>query len=101
MSIRMEAGTTMTSLARTETGGHDTADLSPSVAARHACRSGMAHHPAGVAHRVVQRNLAMLAEKLRGAVHLFVLPNPIPYLITDTSDAVDSRVHATQPLINL
>ena len=32
----MEAGTTMTSLARTEQPSHDTANLSPSVAARHA-----------------------------------------------------------------
>ena len=94
MSTRMEAGTTMTSLARTETGGHDTADLSPSVAARHACRTGMAHHTAGVANGFVQGNLAILPEKLASAFHRFCQLNPKPCPIIGMSDVGDPRIPA-------
>src|SRR2546428_14084151 len=89
MSIKMEAGTTMTSLARTETGGHDTADLSPSVAARHACRTGMAHHTAGGANGFGQGNLANLPGKLPGAFHRFCPLNPQPCPILGMSDRAD------------
>ena len=50
----------MTSLARTERPDLDTANLSPSIAARHACRTGMASTTAGVANGFVQGNLAIL-----------------------------------------
>jgi uncharacterized protein YcsI (UPF0317 family) len=90
----MEAGTTMTSLARTEPPSHDTADLSPSVAARHACRSGMAHHTAGVANGFVQGNLAILPEKLAGAFHRFCQLNPKPCPIIGMSEVGDPRIPA-------
>ena len=64
MSTSTGAGSSMNSLATTERGGLDTADLSPSVVARHACRTGMASTTAGVANGFVQGNLAILPEKL-------------------------------------
>jgi uncharacterized protein YcsI (UPF0317 family) len=90
----MEAGTTMTSLARTEPPGHDTANLSPSVAARHACRSGMASTTAGVANGFVQGNLVILPEKLAGSFHRFCQLNPKPCPIIGMSDAGDPRIPA-------
>ena len=90
----MEAGTTMTSLARTETRGHDTADLSPSVVARHACRSGMAATTAGVANGFVQGNLVILPEKLAASFHRFCQLNPKPCPIIGMSDVGDPRIPA-------
>src|SRR3954452_3197338 len=92
MSTRMEAGTTMTSLARTERPGHDTANLSPSVAARRACRSGMADTTAGVANGFVQGNLVILPEKLASAFHRFCQLNPKPCPIIGMSDAGSPRI---------
>src|SRR3954465_16095528 len=92
MSTRMEAGTTMTSLARTEQPGPDTADFSPSAAARHACRSGMADTAAGVANGFVQGNLVILPEKLASSFHRFCQLNPKPCPIIGMSDAGDPRI---------
>ena len=77
----------MTSLARTERPGHDTANLSPSVVARHACRSGMASTTAGVANGFVQGNLVILPEKLAASFHRFCQLNPKPCPIIGMSDA--------------
>ncbi len=84
----------MTSLARTETRGHDRADLSPSVAARHACRNGMASTTAGVASGFVQGNLAILPEKLAASFHRFCQLNPKPCPIIGMSDGRDPRIPA-------
>src|SRR6266567_4453128 len=92
MSTRMEAGTTMTSLARTERPGHDAANLSPSVAARHACRSGMASTTAGVANGFVQGNLVVLSEKLAASFHRFCQLNPKPCPIIGMSDVGNPRI---------
>ena len=84
----------MTSLARTERPGHDTADLSPSVAARHACRSGMAATTAGVANGFVQGNLVILPEKLAASFHRFCQLNPKPCPIIGMSDVGDPSIPA-------
>src|SRR5205807_4184515 len=85
-------GSTMTSLARTERPGHDTANLSPGVAARHACRSGMAASTAGVANGFVQGNLAILPEKLAASFHRFCQLNPKPCPVIGMSDVGDPRI---------
>ena len=87
MSTGWEAGTTLTGLARTERPRHEPADLSPSVAARHACRSGMADTTAGVANGFVQGNLVILPEKLAGSFHRFcqLNPKPCPIIVTWTA----------------
>ena len=82
----------MTSLARTERPGDDTANLSPSVAARHACRTGMASTTAGVANGFVQGNLAILPEKLAASFHRFCQLNPKPCPIIGMSDVGDPRI---------
>src|SRR6266480_6237536 len=92
MSTRMEAGTTMTSLARTERPDLDTANLSPGVAARHACRSGMATTTAGVANGFVQGNLVVLPEKLASSFHRFCQLNPKPCPIIGMSDVGNPRI---------
>ncbi|WP_213290338.1 putative hydro-lyase [Bradyrhizobium sp. sGM-13] len=84
----------MTGFARTETAGRDRPDLSPSVAARHACRNGMATHTAGVANGFVQGNLAILPEKLAAAFHRFCQLNPKPCPIIGMSDVGDPRIPA-------
>jgi uncharacterized protein YcsI (UPF0317 family) len=94
MSTGMEAGTTMTGLARTEGPSHDTANLSPSVAARHACRSGMSATTAGVANGFVQGNLVILPEKLAASFHRFCQLNPKPCPIIGMSDVGDPRIPA-------
>src|SRR5258708_22475894 len=101
MSTRMEAGTTMTSLARTERPSHDTADLSPSVAARHACRSGMASTTAGVANRFVQGNLVILPEKLAASFHRLFQLNPKPCPIIGMSDAGGARVASLRIVLHI
>src|SRR5437868_9376722 len=92
MSTRMEAGTTMTSLARTEQASHDTANLSPSAAARHACRSGMATTTAGVANGYVQGNLVVLPEQLAASFHRFRQLNPKPCPIIGMSDVGNPHI---------
>ena len=67
-------------------------DLLPSVAARHACRTGMAASTAGVANGFVQGNLAILPEKLAGAFHRFCQLNPKPCPIIGMSDVGDPRI---------
>src|SRR6187200_3498631 len=94
MSTRLELISMMTSLARTERPGHDTADLSPSVAARHACRNGMATTTAGVANGFVQGNLVILPEKLAGSFHRFCQLNPKPCPIIGMSDAGNPGIPA-------
>src|ERR1041384_223338 len=82
----------MTSLATTERPILNTADLSPSVAARHACRSGMADTTAGVANGFVQGNLVILPEKLAASFHRFCQLNPKPCPIIGMSDVGDPRI---------
>jgi len=67
---------------------------SPSVAARRACRSGMASTTAGVANGYVQGNLAILPEKLASAFHRFCQLNPKPCPIIGMSDVGDPRIPA-------
>src|SRR5229473_3276144 len=83
----------MTSLARTErTPQSPAAELSPSVAARHACRAGMATTTAGIANGFVQGNLAILPEKLAASFHRFCQLNPKPCPIIGMSDVGDPRI---------
>src|SRR6187399_2624933 len=82
------------SLARTERPDRDTADLSPSVAARLACRTGMASSTAGVANGYVQGNLVILPEKLAASFHRFCQLNPKPCPIIGMSDVGDFRIPA-------
>src|SRR5437764_12761390 len=70
------------------------ADLSPSVAARRACRTGMATTTAGVADGFVQGNLAILPEKLATSFHRFCQLNPKPCPIIGISDVGDPRIPA-------
>jgi uncharacterized protein YcsI (UPF0317 family) len=68
------------------------ADLSPSVAARHACRAGMATTTAGIANGFVQGNLAILPEKLAASFHRFCQLNPKPCPVIGMSDVGDFRI---------
>jgi uncharacterized protein YcsI (UPF0317 family) len=61
-------------------------DVSPSIAARQACRSGMAQTTAGLAPGYVQGNLAIIPEKLAGAFHRFCQQNPKPCPIIGMSE---------------
>ena len=83
----------MTGLARTKGMPDPTsADLSPSVAARQACRAGMATTTAGIADGFVQGNLAILPEKLAASFHRFCQLNPKPCPIIGMSDVGDPRI---------
>src|SRR5258707_15626477 len=83
----------MTSLARAEPAtDRAAADLSPSVAARHACRAGMATTTAGIANGFVQGNLAILPEKLAASFHRFCQLNPKPCPVIGTSHVRDPRI---------
>src|SRR6201991_4299734 len=84
----------MTNPARTERSSDATSnsDLSPSVAARQACRSGMAWSTAGVANGYVQGNLRILPEKLAASFHRFCQLNPKPCPIIGMSDVGDPRI---------
>src|SRR5437763_2255360 len=91
----MEAGSTMISLARMEQKPVGTpSGLSPSVAARHACRAGTASSTAGVAPGYVQGNLAILPEKLAASFHRFCQLNPKPCPVIGMSDVGDPRIPA-------
>ena len=68
------------------------ADLLASVAARHACRAGMAASTAGVANGFVQGNLAILPEKLAASFHRFCQLNPKPCPVIGMSDVGDPRI---------
>ena len=74
------------------TAGPSEGGVSASVAARHACRAGMASTTAGVANGFVQGNLAILPEKLAGAFHRFCQLNPKPCPIIGMSDVGDPRI---------
>src|SRR4051794_36033973 len=92
----------MTSLARTERPPHDALDLSPSVLARHAYRSGAdAPTTAGVADGFVQGNLAIMPEKLASAFHRFCQLNPKPCPIIGMSDVGDFRIPALGPDLDI
>jgi uncharacterized protein YcsI (UPF0317 family) len=84
----------MTNPARIERSSDATSnpDLLPSVAARRACRSGMAWTTAGVANGYVQGNLAILPEKLAASFHRFCQLNPKPCPIIGMSDVGDPRI---------
>jgi uncharacterized protein YcsI (UPF0317 family) len=83
----------MTGLARVERVSDLAAvDVSPSVAARHACRGGMAFSTAGVAPGYVQGNLAILPEKLAASFHRFCQLNPKPCPVIGMSDVGDPRI---------
>src|ERR1044072_8286019 len=82
----------MTSVARTERILASATDLPPRVAARHACRSGMASPTAGVANGFVQGNLVVLPEKLAAAFHRFCQLNPKPCPIIGMSDVGNPRI---------
>jgi uncharacterized protein YcsI (UPF0317 family) len=83
----------MTNPARTESSDTTSnSDLLPSVAARQACRSGMAWSTAGVANGYVQGNLAILPEKLAASFHRFCQLNPKPCPIIGMSDVGDPRI---------
>ena len=83
----------MTNLARTERlSGGAAADQLPSVAARHAYRTGTAASTAGVANGFVQGNLAILPEKLAASFHRFCQLNPKPCPIIGMSDVGDPRI---------
>jgi uncharacterized protein YcsI (UPF0317 family) len=82
----------MTSLPTTDRPDLEAANLSPSVAARHACRTGMATTTAGVANGFVQGNLVILPEQLAGAFHRFCQLNPKPCPIIGMSDVGDFRI---------
>src|SRR3981189_3583156 len=69
-----------------------TAGLLPSVAARQACRAGMATTTAGVASGFVQGNLAILPEKLAASFHRFCQLNPKPCPVIGMSDVGDPRI---------
>src|SRR5438132_5447674 len=84
----------MSSPARTDRLIDRAADLSESVAARHACRNGMASSTAGVANGFVQGNLAILPEKLAGSFHRFCQLNPKPCPIIGMSDVGNPRIPA-------
>src|ERR1044072_3759125 len=82
----------MTSVARTERILASATDLSSSVAARHACRAGMASSTAGIANGFVQGNLAILPEKLAAAFHRFCPLNPQPRPIIGMSDVGNPHI---------
>jgi uncharacterized protein YcsI (UPF0317 family) len=85
----------MISLATTERPSDRAASnaaLLPSVAARHACRAGMATSTAGVANGFVQGNLAILPERLAAAFHRFCQLNPKPCPVIGMSDVGDPRI---------
>src|ERR1700709_2417780 len=85
----------MTSLSTTERLLDPTAaGLLPSVAARQACRAGMAATTAGVANGFVQGNLAILPEKRAASFHRFCQLNPKPCPIIGMSDVGDPRIPA-------
>src|ERR1700748_2621193 len=93
----MERGSMMTSPAKPERRPERAPDLSdgdllPSVAARHACRSGMAGTTAGVANGFVQGNLAILPEQLAASFHRFCQLNPKPCPVIGMSDVGDPRI---------
>ena len=80
----------MTGLAGTERLLDDkAADLSPSVAARLACRTGTVTSTAGMANGFVQGNLVILPEKLAASFHRFCQLNPKPCPIIGMSDVGD------------
>lgn len=73
---------------------NDAAAMLPSVAARRACRDGMAATTAGIAPGFVQGNLAILPERLAAAFHRFCQLNPKPCPIIGMSDVGNPTIPA-------
>lgn len=80
------------SRAKTREAGQSGPEMLASVAARHACRAGMASSTAGIAGGFVQGNLAILPEKLAAAFHRFCQLNPKPCPIIGMSEAGDPHI---------
>jgi len=81
----------MAGLAKKERGGSEP-EMLPSLAARMACRAGMATTTAGVANGFVQGNLAILPEKLAASFHRFCQLNPKPCPVIGMSEVGDPRI---------
>jgi uncharacterized protein YcsI (UPF0317 family) len=82
----------VTNAARKPEGVEGSGGVSPSVAARLACRNGNAEQTAGVAPGYVQGNLAILPEKDAAAFHRFCQLNPKPCPIIGMSEVGDPRI---------
>lgn len=82
----------MVSAVRKPEGIGNAGNVSPSVAARLACRNGHAASTAGFAPGYVQGNLAILPEKFAAAFHRFCQLNPKPCPIIGISEVGDPRI---------
>jgi uncharacterized protein YcsI (UPF0317 family) len=91
---RKTGGRQVTNAARKPEGIEADGGVSPSVAARLACRNGNAEQTAGVAPGYVQGNLAILPEKDAAAFHRFCQLNPKPCPIIGMSEVGDPRIPA-------
>lgn len=80
------------SRAKSHPPGQSEPEVLASVAARHACRAGMASSTAGVAGGFVQGNLAILPEKLAASFHRFCQLNPRPCPIIGMSETGDPHI---------
>ena len=89
---RKTGGRQVTNAARKPEGIEADGGVSPSVAARLACRNGNAEQTAGVAPGYVQGNLAILPEKDAAAFHRFCQLNPKPCPIIGMSEVGDPRI---------
>lgn len=91
---REKRGRKVINSARKSEDAHTGEDVSPSVAARLACRNGHAASTAGLAPGFVQGNLAILPEKDAAAFHRFCQLNPKPCPIIGMSEVGDPRIPA-------
>ena len=82
----------MAGLLKKEQSGGDEPEMLPSLAARLACRAGMAATTAGIANGFVQGNLAILPEKLAASFHRFCQLNRKPCPVIGMSDVGDPRI---------
>lgn len=82
------------SVAKREQAGPPNPEMSPSAAARRACRAGNADQTAGIAPGYVQGNLAILPEKFAASFHRFCQLNPKPCPIIGMSEVGDPRIPA-------
>jgi uncharacterized protein YcsI (UPF0317 family) len=89
---RKTGGRQVTNAARKPEGIEADGGVSPSIAARLACRNGNAEQTAGVAPGYVQGNLAILPEKDAAAFHRFCQLNPKPCPIIGMSEVGDPRI---------
>lgn len=91
---RAKGGRGVINSARKSDDADMSGDVSPSVAARLACRNGRAASTAGLAPGYVQGNLAILPEKDAAAFHRFCQLNPKPCPIIGMSEVGDPRIPA-------